>query len=211
MNVLLIGQYGAETTRRIRAAFPADWRLEIAAPEEAGPFLAEAEVVIPEHIPVDEAFLAQAVRLRMVQTGAGYDNVDLAACTRHGVQVCNAAGVNAAAVAEHVMAFLLCHYKNICPLDHAMHAGSAIPPYSGGELRGRTLGLIGLGRIAREVALRAQAFGMHVLGWSYRPIAVPGVEQVTLEALCQASDVISLHVPLKAEGGDPHGQETVRP
>ena len=199
MNVLLIGQYGAETTRRIRAAFPADWRLEIAAPEEAGPFLAEAEVVIPEHIPVDEAFLAQAVRLRMVQTGAGYDNVDLAACTRHGVQVCNAAGVNAAAVAEHVMAFLLCHYKNICPLDHAMHAGSAIPPYSGGELRGRTLGLIGLGRIAREVALRAQAFGMHVLGWSYRPIAVPGVEQVTLEALCQASDVISLHVPLKAD------------
>ena len=199
MNVLLIGQFGEDTQARIRAAFPADWRLEIAAPEEAGPFLAEAEVVIPEHIPVDEAFLAQAVRLRMVQTGAGYDNVDLAACTRHGVQVCNAAGVNAAAVAEHVMAFLLCHYKNICPLDHAMHAGSAIPPYSGGELRGRTLGLIGLGRIAREVALRAQAFGMHVLGWSYRPIAVPGVEQVTLEALCQASDVISLHVPLKAD------------
>lgn len=199
MNVLLIGQFGEDTQARIRAAFPADWRLEIAAPEEAGPFLAEAEAVIPEHIPVDEAFLAQAVRLRMVQTGAGYDNVDLAACTRHGVQVCNAAGVNAAAVAEHVMAFLLCHYKNICLLDRAMHEGDAIPAYSGAELRGRTLGLIGLGRIAREVALRAQAFGMHVLGWSYRPIAVPGVEQVTLEALCQASDVISLHVPLKAD------------
>lgn len=199
MNVLLIGQFGEDTQARIRAAFPADWRLEIAAPEEAGPFLAEAEAVIPEHIPVDEAFLAQAVRLRMVQTGAGYDNVDLAACTRHGVQVCNAVGVNASAVAEHVMAFLLCHYKNICLLDRAMHEGDAIPPYSGGELRGRTLGLIGLGRIAREVALRAQAFGMHVLGWSYRPIAVPGVEQVPLEALCQASDVISLHVPLKAD------------
>ena len=199
MNVLLIGQFGEDTQARIRAAFPADWRLEIAAPEEAGPFLAEAEVVIPEHIPVDEAFLAQAVRLRMVQTGAGYDNVDLAACTRHGVQVCNAAGVNAAAVAEHVMAFLLCHYKNLCLLDRAMHEGNAIPAYSGSELRGRTLGLIGLGRIGREVALRAQAFGMHVLGWSYRPIAVPGVEQVTLEALCQASDVISLHVPLKAD------------
>ena len=199
MNVLLIGQFGEDTQARIRAAFPTDWRLEIAAPEVAPQFLAAAEVVIPEHIPVDEAFLAQAARLRMVQTGAGYDNVDLAACTRHGVQVCNAAGVNAAAVAEHVMALLLCHYKNICTLDRVMHAGSAIPPYSGGELRGRTLGLIGLGRIAREVALRAQAFGMHVLGWSYRPIAVPGVEQVTLEALCQASDVISLHVPLKAD------------
>ena len=200
MNVLLIGQFGEDTQARIRAAFSADWRLEIAAPEEAAQFLAEAEAVIPEHIPVDEAFLAQAVRLRMVQTGAGYDNVDLAACTRHGVQVCNAAGVNAAAVAEHVMAFLLAYYKDLCLLNTAMHAGeTAVPSYTGGELAGRTIGLVGLGRIGRAVAARCQAFGMRVIAWSYRPIEVPGVTLVDLPALYRESDIVSLHVPLKPE------------
>lgn len=200
MNVLLIGQFGEDTQARIRAAFPADWRLEIAAPEEVGLFLAEAEAVIPEHIPVDEAFLAQAMRLRMVQTGAGYDNVDLAACTRRGVQVCNAAGVNAAAVAEHVLAFLLAYYKDLCLLNAAMHAGeTAVPSYTGGELAGRTIGLVGLGRIGRAVAARCQAFGMRVIAWSYRPIEVPGVTLVDLPALYRESDIVSLHVPLKPE------------
>lgn len=200
MNVLLIGQYGAETTRRIRAVFPADWTLTVAASADAGPHLAAAEVVIPEHIPVDDAFLAQAPRLRLVQTGAGYDNVDLEACTRRGVQVCNAAGVNAGAVAEHVLAFLLAYYKDLCLLNAAMHAGeTVVPPYTGGELAGRTIGLIGLGRIGREVAARCQAFGMRVIAWSYRPIEVPGVTLVDLPALYRESDIVSLHVPLKPE------------
>lgn len=156
--------------------------------------------MIPEHVLVDDAFLAQAPRLRFVQVGAGYDNVDLAACSRRGVQVCNAAGLNADAVAEHVMALLLCHYKNICSLNQFMHTGCSapLPDYHGGELSGRTLGLVGLGHIGRAVAVRAQAFGLRVLGWSYRPIDVPGVEFVLLSQLFAESDIVSLHVPLKA-------------
>ena len=182
MNLLIIGDYPVATQARMRAAFPAEWQITIAAPDTCALHLADAEVVIPEHVLVDDAFLAQAPRLRFVQVGAGYDNVDLAACSRRGVQVCNAAGLNAAAVAEQVMALLLCHYKNICPLNQFMHTGGSapLPDYHGGELSGRTLGLVGLGHIGRAVAVRAQAFGLRVLGWSYRLIEIPGVAPVSL-------------------------------
>ena len=200
MNLLIIGDYPVTTQVRMRAAFPTEWQITIAASDACAPYLADAEVVIPEHVLVDDAFLAQAPRLRFVQVGAGYDNVDLAACTRRGVQVCNAAGLNADAVAEHVMALLLCHYKNICPLNRFMHTGGStpLPDYHGGELSGRTLGLVGLGHIGRAVAVRAQAFGLRVLGWSYRPIEIPGVVPVSLAQLFAESDIVSLHVPLKA-------------
>ncbi len=198
MHLLIIGDYPVATQARMRVVFPAEWQLTIAAPDACAPHLADAEAVIPEHVLVDDAFLAQAPQLRFVQVGAGYDNVDLAACTRRGVQVCNAAGLNADAVAEHVLALLLCHYKNICRLDRFMHAGgtSPLPDYRGGELAGRTLGLVGLGHIGRAVAARAQAFGLRLLGWSYRPIQVPGVTPVPLPQLFAESDIVSLHVPL---------------
>lgn len=200
MNLLIIGDYPVATQARMRAAFPTEWQITIAAPDACAPYLADAEVVIPEHVLVDDAFLAQAPRLRFVQVGAGYDNVDLAACSRRGVQACNAAGLNADAVAEHVMALLLCHYKNICPLNQFMRIGGSapLPDYHGGELSGRTLGLVGLGHIGRAVAVRAQAFGLRVLGWSYRPIEIPGGESVSLSQLFAESDIVSLHVPLKA-------------
>lgn len=200
MNLLIIGDYPATTQVRMRAAFPDEWQIAIATPAACSAHLAVAEAIIPEHIRIDDDFLAQAPRLRFVQVGAGYDNVDLAACTRRGVQVCNAAGLNADAVAEHVLALLLCHYKNICRLDRFMHAGgtSPLPDYRGGELAGRTLGLVGLGHIGRAVAARAQAFGLRLLGWSYRPIQVPGGESVSLSQLFAESDIVSLHVPLKA-------------
>lgn len=198
MNLLIIGDYPVATQARMRAAFPTEWQITIAAPDACAPYLADAEVVIPEHVLVDDAFLAQAPRLRFVQVGAGYDNVDLAACSRRGVQVCNAAGLNADAVAEHVMALLLCHYKNICLLNQFMRIGgsASLPDYHGGELSGRTLGLVGLGHIGRAVAARAQAFGLRLLGWSYRPIQVPGVTPVSLPQLFAESDIVSLHVPL---------------
>lgn len=198
MHLLIIGDYPVATQARMRAAFPAEWQITIAAPDACAPHLADAEAVIPEHVLVDDAFLAQAPRLRFVQVGAGYDNVDLAACSRRGVQVCNAAGLNADAVAEHVMALLLCHYKNICLLNQFMRIGgsASLPDYHGGELSGRTLGLVGLGHIGRAVAARAQAFGLRLLGWSYRPIQVPGVTPVSLPQLFAESDIVSLHVPL---------------
>ena len=201
MNVVVIGSFPPAVKERIAWAFPPDWTVRAGSPEEAGPWLGEAEALIPEHVPVDAALLDRAPGLRVVQTGAGYDNVDLAACAARGIPVCNAAGVNAAAVAEHAMAMILCWYKNIAYLDSFMKSGEAESSlqYAGGELGGKTVGLIGLGAVARNLAGYCAAFGMRVLGYSRRPADAPGVERADLEALLAESDVVSLHVPLTPE------------
>ena len=199
MKVVIIRRYPTAAREKLRNSFPPAWEVRIVPPEAAEPELGDAEVLIPEHIPVDTALLEKAPALKLVQTGAGYDNVDLAACTRFGVQVCCAAGVNAEAVAEHVMAFLLCWYKNIASLDGFMKSGrpESELSYAGAELAGKTIGLIGLGHVGKRVAELCRAFHMRVLGWSYRPVPVEGVELRDLDSLYRESDVISLHVPLR--------------
>lgn len=200
MNVLVIGEFSETVRGRIAACFPAGWTVRVTGPEEAGAFLGEAEAVIPEHVRVDGAFLDRAPRLKMVQTGAGYDNVDVAACTGRGVWVCNAAGVNASAVAEHVMALMLSWYRNIPLLDRYMKGGgTGVPDYAGGELVGRTVGIVGLGHIGRRVAGYCGALGMRVLGWSRRGDAPPCGEAADLDRIWAESDVVTLHVPLNAD------------
>lgn len=198
MKIVVIGVFSEKTRAHIRRSFPAAWELHIVRPEDAGPLLGDADVVIPEHISVDGPFLIQAPKLRLVQTGAGYDNVDIAACTRRGVQVCNAAGINAAAVAEHVMALILCWYKNIPYLDTFVKTGrpESELDYAGSELLGKTIGIVGLGRVGERVAACCQAFGMNVLGHSRRPISIQGVRQVELGCLYEESDIVTVHVPL---------------
>lgn len=201
MKIVITGEFPAAAKALIRASFPDDWDLCILLPEEAEGQLTDADVLIPEHLAVDAALLEKAPRLKLVQTGAGYDNVDLAACTRRGVQVCNAAGINADAVAEHVMAFILCWYKNLLYLDGFMKAGrpEAELLYAGAELSDKTVGLIGLGHVGRRVAARCRAFGMRVLGWSHRHCKLPGIELCDLDRLLRESDIVSLHIPLNAD------------
>lgn len=201
MKIVIIGVFPEKTREHIRGSFPADWELHIVRPEDVGPFLGDADVVIPEHISVDGPFLSRAPKLRLVQTGAGYDNVDIAECTRRGVQVCNAAGINAAAVAEHTMALVLCWYKSIPYLDTFVKTGrpERALDYAGSELLGKTIGIVGLGRVGERVAVCCQAFGMNVLGYSRRPVSIPGVQQVKLERLYEESDIVTVHVPLLPE------------
>ena len=201
MKVVIAGAFPESTKARIRECFPHDWTVTICRPEEAERELRDAEVLIPEHVAVDAALLEKAPRLKLVQTGAGYDNVDLAACTHTGVQVCNASGINAAAVAEHVMALILCWYKNIARLDRSMKTepDRGVPEYYGAELSGKTLGIVGLGNVGKRLASFAKAFDMRVLGYSYRPIESDGVECCNLERLYRESDIVSLHIPLKED------------
>ena len=201
MKTLIIGFFPEEVREKIRSCFPVGWDLRIAAPEEAARELAEAEILIPEHLSVDEALLDRAPRLRFVQTGAGFDNVDLAACARRGITVCGAPGINAGAVAEHVMAFLLCWYKNLLYLDGSLKAHRAVPElcYTGAELAGKTIGIVGLGHVGRRLAALCHAFGMRVLGCSRIAEGVPGVEPCGMDVLLRKSDIVSLHVPLSEE------------
>ena len=198
MQVVIVGRFPDNAKRRIMSCFPHDWKIHILPPEETGRCLEDADVVIPEHIRVDDAFLDRAPKLLLVQTGAGFDNVDIDACTRRGIRVCSAAGINAAAVAEHVMALIFCWYKNIHVLDRTMKAGGGEwdLDYTGAELSGKTIGILGLGAIGRRVAKYSGAFDMRVLGYSRRPAALPGVEPAELDSLYAQSDIITLHVPL---------------
>jgi len=199
VKIAVIGSYPEASRQSIRSVFPEGWSVRFAPGPEAASVLSDADVLLPEHLRVDAALLRRAPRLRLVQTGAGFDNVDLAACAAQGVWVCNAPGVNAQAVAEHVMAFLLAWYKNIPYLDRFMKDGEESLRYTGGELYGKTAGVIGLGAIGGTVSRLCAAFGMEVLGYSRTPEDLLSVKQVGLEELYRRSDVVTVHVPLTAE------------
>lgn len=199
MQVVIIGTFPQEAKERILTHFPVDWTVHIVGADQAKEYLPLAEVVIPEHIVIDEDFLARAPNLKLIQTGAGHDNVDLAACTRHGVLVCNAADINAEAVAEHTLAMILCWYKNLILLDGFMKHKQAMTAlsYQGAELAGKTLGIIGYGHVGRKLAHLAQAFSLQVLVFSHHPVTDSGIIQAGLSRLYRESDIISVHTALR--------------
>ena len=143
-----------------------------------------------------------ALNLRAVgRAGVGVDNIDLEAATKRGVLVMSTPGGNAVSVAEHTFALLLALARQIPRLDKAIHEGRWEKSSAAGtEVRGKTLGLIGLGRIGSEVALRAGAFDMRVLAYdpyiSEAAAREISVELVPLEKLLAESDFISLHTAL---------------
>jgi D-3-phosphoglycerate dehydrogenase len=197
MKIVITGDFSETTKKKIVGLFPPDWRVVIGAAKEVEPELTDAEVIIPEHVVVDGPFLDRAHKLKLVQTGAGFDNVAIPECTKRGIYVANAAGVNTAAVAEHVLAFIFCWYKNMIPLDGVMKRGEYDVDYAGSEVAGKTIGIIGMGRIGKAVARRALALEMKVLGYAVRPVEVGGDVQMTdLATLLRFSDMITLHCRL---------------
>jgi D-3-phosphoglycerate dehydrogenase len=199
MKIVIIGHFPETSKRMISNEFPDDWKIDIVTPEESVLSLKDADVVIPEHIKVDSDFLSKAKKIKFVQTGAGFDNVDIEACTRKGIWVSNAAGVNATAVAEHVMAFILSWYKNIPYLDNYMKEKKDEKKlfYSGSELVEKTVGIIGVGAVGQKVAKYCNAFGMSVLGYARKKIdTAENIEFVDLDTLYTRSDIVTVHVPL---------------
>jgi len=178
-----------------------DWQLAFVTRDGLDAEIGDAEVIIPEHLRIDKPFLQRAQRLKLVQTGAGFDNVDIEACTAGGVYVANAAGINAAAVAEHVLGFILCWYKNLIMLDGIMKAGAYGVDYGGAELDTQVIGIVGLGNIGRQVARYARTFGMQVLGYDIRPPdtdTLAEVEVVDFKTLLKRSDIVTLHIFLNS-------------
>jgi D-3-phosphoglycerate dehydrogenase len=150
---------------------------------------------------VDGDLLAAAPALRAIaRAGTGVDNVDLDAASARGIVVLNAPGANSVSVAEHTLALMLALARNVTRADRSLKAGRwEKARLTGIELRGKTLGIVGLGRVGQEVALRARAFGMHLLAHDpYIASQVAeelGVDLVALDELCARADFISLHVP----------------
>jgi phosphoglycerate dehydrogenase-like enzyme len=138
--------------------------------------------------------------LRVIaRVGVGYDAVDVGAATEHGVVVTITPGANQDAVAEHTFSLILALAKKVVPQQLALRAGGW-PRSATLPLRGRTLGIIGLGRIGKAVAIRAAAFRMRVLACESLPdlafVTGQGIALVPLERLLAESDFVSLHVPL---------------
>ena len=170
------------------------------------PDLADADaLVVRSATRVDATLLEAAPRLRVIaRAGTGVDNVDLAAATARGILVINAPGANSISVAEHALALMLSLARAVPAADASMKRGVwDKKSLMGAELRGKTLGLVGLGRIGQEVAARARAFGMEIVAHdpfiSDRVAASLGIELLGLDALCARADYVSLHVPVTPE------------
>jgi D-3-phosphoglycerate dehydrogenase len=156
---------------------------------------------------IHDAMLARTPNLLVVSTnGAGYDTVDLDACTRAGVLAVNQAGGNKEAVAEHALAMMLCLAKRIIETDRFMRRSDGIErnAYIGTELKGKTLGIIGIGHVGGRLAELCKAlFGMRILAYdpylSADQIAAKGAEKVELEAMLPLADYVSINCPRTKE------------
>jgi D-3-phosphoglycerate dehydrogenase len=178
----------------------------LTADQVAGKLEAELEsadaLIVRSAVQADAALLSHAKKLRVIgRAGVGVDNIDLDAATRQGIAVMNTPGANAVAVAEQTLGMMLAMARHLCRADALMHAGQwEKKSLQGTELRGKTLGIAGLGRIGMEVARRARVFGMEIVGHDpFVSVAVAkeqGIRLMSLDELYAAADYITLHVGL---------------
>ncbi|MDP9252886.1 MAG: NAD(P)-binding domain-containing protein, partial [Chloroflexota bacterium] len=159
-------------------------------------------LIVRSETKVTAKILDAAPRLAVVgRAGVGVDNIDVSAATAHGVYVVNAPLGNIVSAAEHTIALALTLQRRIAEADRSVRAGEwTRSKFIGRELRGKTLGLVGIGRVGSEVARRAAAFEMKVI--AHDPFATEasaraaGAQLVELDELLRSADVISLHTPL---------------
>jgi D-3-phosphoglycerate dehydrogenase len=183
----------------------AGWSVDAKAgrkPEELKRDLANADaLIVRSATQVTEDLIASAPKLRVIaRAGTGVDNVDVPAATARGILVMNAAGANSVSVAELAIGFLVALARAIPAADASMKQSVWDKKrFMGLELRGKVLGVVGFGRIGREVAARARAFGMEILAYdpflASRAADAAGVPLVPLDDLLGRADFLTLHVP----------------
>ena len=204
MNVLIAEPLAEAAVAQLRSQ--PGWNVIVSNPKEYAAHLAEADaLIVRSAVQVNQAVLDKARRLRVIgRAGVGVDNVDLEAATAAGVLVMNTPGGNAVSVAEHTLALMLAMARRIPEATQSTTSGKwEKKKFLGSELRGKVLGIIGLGSIGREVVKRARAFEMQVV--AHDPYVTAriakdlGVELVDLPALYARSDYITLHVSLTPE------------
>ena len=172
------------------------------APDQLSQDLSNADaIVVRSATKVTASLIAAAPTLRVIaRAGTGVDNVDVPAASARGIVVMNAPGANSISVAELAMGLILALARHIAAADAAMKQGKwEKKKFLGEEVRDKTLGLAGLGRIGQEVARRAQAFGMRTIAHdpflSEEVARGLGVELVSLDDLFAKADYVSLHMP----------------
>ena len=182
-----------------------DVQLELTPAQLLDAVVGADALIVRSATQVTDDVLAAGTDLVVVgRAGIGLDNVDVEAATRRGVMVVNAPQSNILSAAEHALALMLAQARNIPQAHAALIAGKwERSKWEGVELHGKTLGVVGLGRIGALVAQRALAFGMRLL--AYDPYVAPerarhmGVELMNLEELMAEADFISIHLPKTTE------------
>ena len=182
------------------------WDVVVADPKTYSSHLADADALLVRSIvKVNAEVLAKAPKLRVIgRAGVGVDNVDLKAATAAGVLVMNTPGGNAVSVAEHTLGLMLAMARSIPQANASTKGGKwEKKKFLGTELRGKTLGVMGLGSIGREVVKRARAFEMKIVATDLFVSSLSasdlGVTLVTREELYAQSDYITMHVALTTE------------
>lgn len=202
MKILVAEKISASAVEQLKEP---GW-VVLTADQLDGKLAAELEsadaLIVRSAVQADAELLSHGKKLRVVgRAGVGVDNIDLDAATRQGIAVMNTPGANAVAVAEHTLGMMLAMARHLCRADALMHAGKwEKKSLQGTELRGKTLGIAGLGRIGMEVARRARAFGMELVGHDpFVSVAVAkeqGIRLASLDEIYSSADYITLHVGL---------------
>lgn len=202
-HILVADPIAADGIERLRAAGEVDVHTGMTPAQLLDRIDGYDALVVRSETKVTAEVLERAQRLRVVgRAGVGVDNIDIDAATRHGVLVLNAPTGNTVAAAEHAVALMMSLARNVTPADRSVHEGKwERGRFLGVELRHRTLGVYGLGKIGFEVArIASQGLQMRVI--THDPLVTAeraeqaGAELRTLDELLEQSDFLSLHVPL---------------
>lgn len=187
-------------------------------PELEGMIPGFEALIVRNQTKVNAGLLAKAKALRVIgRAGAGYDNIDVPAATKEGVVVAFSPEENAVSVAEHVFALLLALARKIPGADKSTKGGGwERKKYHGSELLGKTLGILGLGKIGFRVALRAKAFGMRILAHdaylssTSLHVTESGVLLTSFDRVLAEADFLTIHLPLTPETRGILNEEALR-
>jgi D-3-phosphoglycerate dehydrogenase len=201
---IVLAEKVSPATLAVFAAEPGwDVKTHDQLPEGLAAALSDADaLVVRSAVQVDDALLEHAPKLRVIgRAGVGVDNIDAEAATRRGIVVMNTPGANAVAVAELTLCLMIALARKVPAANTTMHAGKwEKKNLQGTELRGKVLGILGLGRVGQEVARRARGFGMELIGSDpFVSAAVArenGIALVPVEELFARADYLTLHVGL---------------
>jgi D-3-phosphoglycerate dehydrogenase len=202
VRILVAEPLAAEGVDLLRAQHDVDERPGLPREEFLAALPDYDALVVRSQVQVDAEAITAGTRLQVIgRAGVGVDNVDLDAATRAGITVVNAPTGNTIAAAEHTLALLYAVARRIAAADASVRRGEwKRAEFTGNELRGRTLGIIGLGKIGQAIAARAVAMEMTVLASdpfvTAEQAAHHGVELVSFETILERSDVVTVHVPM---------------
>jgi phosphoglycerate dehydrogenase-like enzyme len=169
------------------------------SPEKVLRFMADATAGVISTDPFDRSVFAGCPHLRVLaRVGVGVDTIDMDAATEAGVGVTTTPGINTNTVADHTLALMLACIRRVIENDSSVRSGEwdRGGRLTGIELSGSTVGIIGLGQIGQAVGRRLAGFDVQLLGYDVSDVQPPGILRVGFDELLQASDVVTLHVPL---------------